>query len=241
MNKSALQLDRVVFFGRTFEEYLKMFALTLADIEGRSVLDCPSGPGWLCRGGQKKGTECHRIRPDVSPIASGLRRIAMGDIESTKEKIANDPNFPKANLETYHHEKRKAWSSSFQDYSEGVKQGRYVPASLPSLPFADGQFDLVLSGTPPFCYASQKMVAFGPGHPWIWSSTAMPSKNCFAFAKPNLRLYPIAAMNSSTEWNPIARTLAREFADQGFRIETKASSFVQTQTEVNLTLILRRP
>jgi len=241
MKNSPLQLDRVVFFGRTFEEYLEMFALTLADIEGRSVLDCPSGPDGFVAEARKRGLNVTGSDPMYHQSASGLRRIALADIESTMEKIANDPNFPKANLEIYHQEKRKAMEQFLQDYSEGVKQGRYVPASLPRLPFSDGQFDLVLSGHLLFCYASPENGGIWPGSPLDLEFHRSAIKELLRVCKTELRLYPIAAMNSSTEWNPIARTLAKDFADLGFRIETKTSRFVQTQTEVNLTLILRRP
>ncbi|WCR26871.1 hypothetical protein L3476_27390 [Paenibacillus thiaminolyticus] len=38
-----LDLSRIVFIGRTFEEYMKMFDLSAEQMAGKRILDCPSG------------------------------------------------------------------------------------------------------------------------------------------------------------------------------------------------------
>ncbi len=38
-----LDLDRIVFIGRTFEEYLAMFSLAIDGLKGKRILDCPAG------------------------------------------------------------------------------------------------------------------------------------------------------------------------------------------------------
>lgn len=39
----GLNLSRIVFLGRTWEEYLLIFNLSKGDLLGRKILDCPSG------------------------------------------------------------------------------------------------------------------------------------------------------------------------------------------------------
>jgi 2-polyprenyl-3-methyl-5-hydroxy-6-metoxy-1,4-benzoquinol methylase len=39
----TLNLDRVVFIGRTFSEYMRMFNLEPSQLSGLKILDCPSG------------------------------------------------------------------------------------------------------------------------------------------------------------------------------------------------------
>lgn len=39
----TLNLDRVVFIGRTFSEYMRMFNLEPSQLFGLKILDCPSG------------------------------------------------------------------------------------------------------------------------------------------------------------------------------------------------------
>ena len=38
-----LDINRVVFIGRTFDEYMKMFNLSLESLKDKKVLDCPAG------------------------------------------------------------------------------------------------------------------------------------------------------------------------------------------------------
>ncbi|MFH0071250.1 SAM-dependent methyltransferase, partial [Peribacillus sp. NPDC056705] len=42
-DKTKQELDRVVFIGRTYEEYMQMFDLQLPDLVGKKILDCPAG------------------------------------------------------------------------------------------------------------------------------------------------------------------------------------------------------
>ena len=46
------------------------------------------------------------------------------------------------------------------DYENGQRDGRYVEASLPTLPFADGQFDLALVSHLLFLYSDQLSFEF---------------------------------------------------------------------------------
>jgi hypothetical protein len=38
-----LDLERIVFIGRTFEEYLDMFSLSEEELKEKKILDCPAG------------------------------------------------------------------------------------------------------------------------------------------------------------------------------------------------------
>ena len=40
-NSHRIQLDRVAFYGRTLDEYLRIFDLDLESWQGRTILDCP--------------------------------------------------------------------------------------------------------------------------------------------------------------------------------------------------------
>lgn len=43
-NESYFETQRVLFYGRTLEEYIKMFNLDLSELKGKKILDCPAGP-----------------------------------------------------------------------------------------------------------------------------------------------------------------------------------------------------
>jgi len=53
-----------------------------------------------------------------------------------------------------------AMSTFLDDYEQGRREGRYVVAGLPSLPFADGAFDLALCSHFLFLYSQQRDAAF---------------------------------------------------------------------------------
>ena len=40
---TKLELERIIFIGRTFEEYLDMFSLSVEELKGKRILDCPAG------------------------------------------------------------------------------------------------------------------------------------------------------------------------------------------------------
>lgn len=53
--------------------------------------------------------------------------------------------------------RRRLWAMRrfLSDYAVGMEEGRYVDASLPELPFADGAFDLALSSHFLFLYTEE--------------------------------------------------------------------------------------
>jgi hypothetical protein len=44
MDNDRLDIDRVVFVGRTLSEYKEFLDLDIDSLKGSEVLDCPSGP-----------------------------------------------------------------------------------------------------------------------------------------------------------------------------------------------------
>lgn len=42
-SSNTLNLDRIVFLGRTLPEYMRMFSLDPSELKGLKILDCPSG------------------------------------------------------------------------------------------------------------------------------------------------------------------------------------------------------
>ncbi len=43
VEKRKQELERIIFVGRTYEEYIQMFDLEQHELEGRRILDCPGG------------------------------------------------------------------------------------------------------------------------------------------------------------------------------------------------------
>lgn len=52
-----LDLERILFVGRTLSEYVKFVDLDLSSLKGWTILDCPSGPSSLVAEAKKMGID----------------------------------------------------------------------------------------------------------------------------------------------------------------------------------------
>jgi SAM-dependent methyltransferase len=154
----AITLDQIVPWGRTLDEYQRMFSLGEAE-RARSILGCGDGPAsfnaeWTARGGQVFSVDPiyafsaadieNRVRETYELIINGVR-------ENPNDFVWNDIASPEALGEL----RLTAMRRFLDDYETGKQQGRYIDASLPALPFADKQFDLALVSHLLFLYSEQ--------------------------------------------------------------------------------------
>jgi Methyltransferase domain len=146
---------------RSLREYEAMFALTESNLRG-AVLDCPGGASSFTVQASDLGAAAVAVDPVYAMSTSELRRLVMGEPDRGSAHTA-------AGADRYlwdfygdlqgHRETRRNAAALFADDLE-VHPGRYVPASLPVLPFEDGQFDLVLSSHFLFTYADRLDLGF---------------------------------------------------------------------------------
>lgn len=54
---TKLSIDRIIFIGRTYEEYLSMFNLKVEELKNKKVLDCPAGACSFAATAKQKGIE----------------------------------------------------------------------------------------------------------------------------------------------------------------------------------------
>ncbi|MGW8822648.1 SAM-dependent methyltransferase [Paenibacillus sp. JNUCC32] len=155
--KTKQELDRVVFIGRTFEEYAHMFDLKMPELAGKRVLDCPSGACSFTAHGSKQGLDitASDIAYDHKPDdleAKGLRDIghAMETMEQAKSNYVWDYY---GDVEGLRRHREQALRDCVRDMREFPD--RYVAAVLPELPFDNEQFHLVLSAHFLFMYSDR--------------------------------------------------------------------------------------
>jgi hypothetical protein len=144
---TKLDLERIVFIGRTFEEYLDMFSLSIEEIKGKKILDCPAGACSFTAKSNKLGL--HVTACDIAYYHSvedlenkGLRDIehAMEHMEKAKNNYIWDYFKNIDGLKTHRLSALKDCTNDMRESSE-----RYVPVTLPSLPFKDKEYDIILS------------------------------------------------------------------------------------------------
>ena len=150
-------LASVVPWGRSFDEYRRMFALTDVDLRGR-VLGCGDGPASFNVEATRRGAQVVSCDPLYQFSAAEIRqRIDETAAEVLEQARRNAHEFvwdeAIPDLATLKRVRMSAMTAFLEDYETGRVEGRYLDAGLPSLPFADGAFDLALCSHFLFLYA----------------------------------------------------------------------------------------
>ncbi|NMO97150.1 SAM-dependent methyltransferase [Paenibacillus lemnae] len=156
-SKPKQELERIIFIGRTFEEYMQMFDLQHEDLEGKSILDCPSGACSFTAVGGQQGLDIMScdIAYDHAPDdleTKGLAGIAhaLDTMEDAKDLFLWDFYGDVQGLGKHRY---SALEHCIRDMKN--RPERYVPAVLPSLPFQDKRFDLIVSAHFLFMYGDR--------------------------------------------------------------------------------------
>lgn len=156
-------LATVVPWGRSFEEYCAMFALTGRDLEGR-MLGCGDGPASFNAGATRRLASVVSCDPLYRHSADDIRRRIDETCETVLAQTrANEHEFvwdTIRSVEELGRVRRRAMEEFLADYPAGRDEGRYVTGELPSLPFADGSFDLAVCSHLLFLYTPQLGEAF---------------------------------------------------------------------------------
>lgn len=156
-------LNQVVPWGRSFDEYQRMFALTDGDAS-RSILGCADGPASFNAEATRRGMRVTSCDPMYRWTTEGIRDRVATTYGTILEQTRNNADEFVWDVITSPEElgnlRMSAMSQFLDDYDRGKTEGRYVDAELPELPFADGTFDLVLCSHFLFLYTTQLGQAF---------------------------------------------------------------------------------
>ncbi|MFK8183686.1 MAG: SAM-dependent methyltransferase [Phormidesmis sp.] len=154
----AMQLDSIVPFGRSFDEYVKMFSLTEADLN-QSILSVADGPASFNAEGTERGDRIQSLDPLYAFSALEIRNRFYAVRNNIIQQIRDTPEDW---VWSYHaspddlQAKRTQVTERFvADYEQGKQQGRYTVGSLPELPYADNAFELGLCSHFLFLYSEQ--------------------------------------------------------------------------------------
>lgn len=154
----AFTLTQAVPWGRSVDEYVAMFDLSKEDLEKR-ILDCSGGPASFNCSLTKRGG--HVISAD--PVYHFSADEIWNRISETYEEIMDQTGKIKnefiwkhiSSIEELGRVRMAAMKDFLSDYASGKKEGRYVDAELPALPFRDGEFDIALCSHFLFLYSEQ--------------------------------------------------------------------------------------
>jgi len=207
----GLKLEQVVPWGRSLEEYIKMFALTPEEMKLK-ILDVAGGPASF-------NAEMTRLGNKViscDPIYQFTSNEIVQRIQETYSVIiqgleANQGSYVwhEISSPTKLGEIRMAAMQRFlKDFSLGLEEQRYINAELPILPFKENQFDLALCSHFLFTYSDLLSAEFH-----LTAITEM----CRVASE--VRIFPI--LNISGEPSPLLPIVMSELKNQGYHAEIK--------------------
>ncbi|MBN6188928.1 SAM-dependent methyltransferase [Aneurinibacillus sp. BA2021] len=152
-----LELDRFVFLGRTWEEYVLLFDINEEELHGKRILDCPGGACSFTATANQKGLMSAAVDLAYYYSIEDLEKKGQNDIDYTLSKIEQIKDrccwTHVGSMEQLREERTKALTQCIHDMK--ANSARYVPAVLPLLPFSDEAFDITLSAHFLFMYADK--------------------------------------------------------------------------------------
>jgi hypothetical protein len=153
----GFSLDQVVPWGRCFEEYVAMFALSGQDLRQR-LLGCGDGPASFNCTLSRRGGDVVSVDPLYQFSAQAIRQRIADTYDAVMTQTRdNRQEFVWGRIaspEVLGRLRMAAMEEFLADYPVGAREGRYVAAGLPRLPFRDRTFDLAVCSHFLFLYSA---------------------------------------------------------------------------------------
>ncbi len=151
-----MKLSEVIPWGRSFAEYTEMFSLSENDLN-KTLLGCGDGPACFNADLSKNGGSIISIDPlyqfNAEQIATRIDEVYPQVMEQVSR---NENDFiwtTIKSVEALGQIRMEAMKRFLTDYETGKKSGRYIQASLPTLPFEKNAFELALCSHYLFLYS----------------------------------------------------------------------------------------
>jgi hypothetical protein len=154
----SIVLNQVIPWGRSFEEYCRMFALSEEDFAGR-ILGCGDGPASFNAEASVKGYHVVSCDPIYALSATQIEQRVNDCYEDLIAQVRRCPD--RFVWDEFHDAdhlgqcRLAAMRRFLADFEVGSVAGRYRAASLPILPFEEKQFDLAVVSHLLFLYSEQ--------------------------------------------------------------------------------------
>ncbi|MEC1723099.1 MULTISPECIES: class I SAM-dependent methyltransferase [Bacillaceae] len=226
---TKLDLERIVFIGRTFEEYLNMFSLSVKDLKGKKILDCPAGACSFTALGNKSGLDITACDIAYYHSVDDLENKGLQDIDHAMAQMERAKNNYVWGYFKDIEGLRKHRLSALKDCATDMRKSseRYVPVTLPSLPFKDGEFDVLLSAHFLFMYADRLDYQFH----------VSTLNELLRVTKEEIRIFPLVDLEGK-RYEHLDK-LIHNLAVNGYRIEEVKVPY-EFQANANSMLKIRK-
>ncbi|MEA5532443.1 SAM-dependent methyltransferase [Crocosphaera sp. XPORK-15E] len=152
----VMQFKNVVPFGRSFDEYSKMFNLSATDLK-KTILGVADGPASFNAEGTKQGISITSIDPIYQFTGEEIEQQFNTVIDNIIDQVKATPNnwvwSYHQSPERLRENRVKVLQEFLADYELGKKSQRYCLDILPNLSFNDHNFDLALCSHFLFLYS----------------------------------------------------------------------------------------
>jgi len=159
----GMTLEKVVPWGRSFDEYVDMFALAAGDLQGR-ILGCGDGPAGFNAELTRRGGRVVSCDPIYAFSGAQIRTRIAATCETVlaqMERNQSDYVWDRiASVKALGRLRMEAMRVFLADFEKGREEGRYVAGELPNLPFADQSVDLALCSHFLFLYSDHLPAEF---------------------------------------------------------------------------------
>jgi hypothetical protein len=224
-----MQLDTVVPFGRSLDEYTHMFGLTPMDLSHR-ILGVGDGPASFNAEASQQGASVISIDPIYcftgAEILQRFDAVVDNIIEQVKATADDYVWGYHKSPEDLRLHREQAIQTFLTDYELGKKGDRYRAAELPMLPFADGSFDLALCSHLLFLYSKHLDYAFH-------RSSVLEMLR----VSQEVRIFPLLTL--MLERSPHLDPLMTELREAGYQVEVGQVTY-ELQKGGNEMLVIHR-
>lgn len=204
----AFHYQSVVPWGRSFEEYERMFALTTNDLNLR-IIGCADGPASFNAHLSQSG----RRVVSCDPLYQLSAQQIQARIDATYEDVIgqtcqNQAKFVWTDIKSPDElgKVRMAAMQTFLiDYEQGKAEGRYVVGALPDLPFERAGFDLALCSHFLFLYSNELSLTFH-----------QQSIEAMCTVAHEARIFPLLTYNAQR--SPHVEPLLERLAQAGYSV-----------------------
>lgn len=204
----VVKLDQIVPFGRTFDEYSKIFNLSDADFQ-KTILGVGDGPASFNAEATRKKIKVTSIDPIYQFNRDEIKQRFDAVVDNIIEQVKNTPNDW---VWTYHqspdhlkNNRIKALNLFLEDYEQGKIEQRYLTQEVPFLAFQDNQFELALCSHFLFLYSDQLSYEFH-----------LKSLYEILRVSQEVRIFPLLTM--MLQRSPYLDAIIQEFTEKGYRV-----------------------
>lgn len=226
----AMQLEQIVPFGRSLDEYINMFSLTPADCQ-TSILGAGDGPASFNAEGSQLGYRITSVDPIYTFSAEQIQQRFDQVVDGIIEQIRNTPDdwvwsYHRSPDELRQHRER-ALQLFCADYEQGRAEQRYQPGALPQLDMADNAFDLSLCSHLLFLYSEHLDQAFH-----------LAAIHELLRVSQEVRIFPLLTL--MLKRSPHLEPVMQHFSAQGYTCEIQPVAY-ELQRGGNEMLRITRP